>query len=987
MKVANKSSNVSRHSTTISSKAESRTTRHKPDATKLTPKQKSEQIVLSDLKRSKYPSYTVVGLRFDILRPSVLDKLSVGNVTSVVSSDINGINSAKSGVVDDLGLCNTCGEVNFKCVGHVMKIPMPEKFVPAISLETVVKILRCVCACCSGILVTEGYLRELTKGNLMEYRGIERLKEIAKECVDSKIPCQRSTGNMQGKFNFINKRNVNYEECTRNKNYTIVNGAIHSTNSDSKKKNKKSLLDVELMPDQMDMLTLENILKHISTEDKVLMGFPETFDLKDFICEAIPCISINARPQNYYDGESRVDQITTVYQTIVEQIQIYRETRNTELDYITKKDIFAKICKMYNNMVHNKDEPLKQAGKHRVMFSVKEKLGTKKGLVRANCMGKRTSYCCRCVAGPDSTLLFGEVGIPEIVKSELTIEETVTTINIQTLTDCLQKKELKSIKFGPNRSRRFQGYETKICEDSKLFIGDIVRRHSKDGDVCLVGRQPTLHKEGLQGYRIRFIPGNTIRLHMGNTRAFNADFDGDELSMYLVQTIGARVEAKYLANTESCIQDQQKSKTMVGLVYNALSSIYIMTQIKRDEIILTPQEFEEAESILTYTVDLMTVRKRIKNHNDKYPEDAINPFSGKALFSRLLPHDFNYDGKQTQKTIRELVNGQVVETTDIDVTVKIRNGVLIKGIINDSHISSASNSIVHHLWKDYGKVRTAAFITDGTFLADWFIFNYGFSVGINDFIGHNPGEISATVEKEINNTYESIYALGEEKKNSTPEEKIYREQQIHGFTNNSSNIGKLIAKNNLFTNNSLNIMSESGAKGNAVNTAQITGLCGQQFNRRFRPIPTIDGGKRCLPYFARNSKLLESRGMIRTSFYKGINPAAVFFHMIGTRENLVQIASSTPDVGALHRRICKVLESTHVAYDGSVRNCTGAIFQYMYADGFEPGFLLPIRTPEYGSLLSFINIENTVKNLNANIEIVLEREKERKKSSTIKKQR
>lgn len=984
MKVYKKPDVSKQHSTTISSRAESKTTKHKPNTTKLTPKQKTELVGISDSKRSKYPQYTVVGLRFDILRPDVLNKLSVGNVTSVVSSDITGVNSAKSGVVDDLSLCKTCGEVNLKCVGHVMKIPMPEKFVPAISLETVVKILRCVCACCSGIMVTELYLRELSKGNLMEYRGIERLKEIAKECIDSKLTCKRYTGNMQGKFSSINGRNVNYEECSRNKNYTIVNGAIHSTNSDSKKKGNKGLLDVEQMPDQMDMTTLENILKYISREDKVLMGFPENFDLKDFICDAIPCISINARPPNYYDGESRADQITHVYQGIVEQIQIYKETRNSELDYITKKETFAKICKMYNNMVHNKDESLKQAGKHQAVVSVKEKLGTKKGLVRANCMGKRTTYCGRFVGGPDSTLLFGEVGIPEIVKSELTIEETVTVMNLQTLTDCLEKGELKSIKFGPRRNRRFQGCEIKIWEDSKLFIGDIVRRHSKDGDVCLVGRQPTLHKEGLQGFRIRFIPGNTIRLHMGNTRAFNADFDGDELSMYLVQTIGSRVEAKYLANTESCIQDQQKSKTMVGLVYNALSSIYIMTQIERDEIILTPEEFEEAESILTYTKDLMTIEQRIRSHNRKYPDEAINILSGKALFSRLLPHDFNYDGKPTKKTIRELVNGQVVETSDIDVTVKIRNGVLIKGIINDSHISSAANSIVHHLWKDYGKVRTAAFITDGTFLADWFIFNYGFSVGINDFIGHNPGEISATVEKEINNTYESIFTLGKEKKNSTPEEKMYREQQIHGFTNNSSNIGKLIAKNNLFTNNSLNIMSESGAKGNAVNTAQITGLCGQQFNRRFRPIPTIDGGKRCLPYFPRNSKLLEARGMIRTSFYKGINPAAVFFHMIGTRENLVQIASSTPDVGALHRRICKVLESTHVAYDGSVRNCTGAIFQYMYADGFEPGCLLPIRTPEYGSLLSFINIENTVKNLNANIEIVLEREKNDKKQRRLK---
>ncbi len=296
--------------------------------------------------------------------------------------------------------------------------------------------------------------------------------------------------------------------------------------------------------------------------------------------------------------------------------------------------------------------------------------------------------------------------------------------------------------------------------------------------------------------------------------------------------------------------------------------------------------------------------------------------------------------------------------------VKIRDGVLIRGTITKAHVGNTHNSIVHHLWLKYGKVRTAAFLTDGTFLTDWFIFNYGFSIGYTDCVAPDPDAVQKTVDDEMHNAELSIDSLGPEKPNMTKLEKEYREQQMRDFTDNAATIGKRIASEQLPYTNALNIMSESGAKGNASNTAQICGLVGQQFVRRQRPIPTLDKSRRCMPYFAPNSRKLEARGMIRQSFMQGISPAGLFFHMMASRIGLVSTSISTADTGALHRRVSKALESTCVAYDGSVRNLAGAVFQLACFDGFEAGQMIPTNHPGMGSAYSFIDIRDTIMNLN-----------------------
>ena len=63
-----------------------------------------------------------------------------------------------------------------------------------------------------------------------------------------------------------------------------------------------------------------------------------------------------------------------------------------------------------------------------------------------------------------------------------------------------------------------------------LFKPKVVHRHLRNGDVMLLNRQPTLHKPSIMAHKVRVLPGEkTLRLHYANCKAFNADFDGDEV--------------------------------------------------------------------------------------------------------------------------------------------------------------------------------------------------------------------------------------------------------------------------------------------------------------------------------------------------------------------------------------------------------------------------------------------------------------------------
>lgn len=146
-----------------------------------------------------------------------------------------------------------------------------------------------------------------------------------------------------------------------------------------------------------------------------------------------------------------------------------------------------------------------------------DKLSKKTGLIRSNILGKRVDFSGRAVISPNPDISLDECKIPyimllEIYKPHLT-------------------KYLVNRRIG-KRYNVISKYidECIINEDTSLF--KYVEDFCQD-KVCILNRQPSLHRLSILGFKIKPHLGKTIQIHPLVCVPLNADFDGDCMAIYV----------------------------------------------------------------------------------------------------------------------------------------------------------------------------------------------------------------------------------------------------------------------------------------------------------------------------------------------------------------------------------------------------------------------------------------------------------------------
>ncbi|TNN66013.1 DNA-directed RNA polymerase I subunit RPA1 [Liparis tanakae] len=198
---------------------------------------------------------------------------------------------------------------------------------------------------------------------------------------------------------------------------------------------------------------------------------------------------------------------------------------------------------------------------------IRQILEKKEGLFRKHMMGKRVDYAARSVICPDMYIETNEIGIPMVFATKLTYPQPVTPWNVKELRQAVLNGP--NVHPGASMVINEDGRKTILSPDSlvqreavakqlltpcpgphKMPI-KIVNRHIKNGDVLLLNRQPTLHRPSIQAHCARILPGEKVlRLHYANCKAYNADFDGDEMNAHFPQSELARAEAYLLVSTD-----------------------------------------------------------------------------------------------------------------------------------------------------------------------------------------------------------------------------------------------------------------------------------------------------------------------------------------------------------------------------------------------------------------------------------------------------
>lgn len=873
----------------------------------LTRRRKQELISYARESKEEYPQVVITDVFIFLAGPEDIEKNSVAEINSPETDprEVGGVNDSRLGVNNQNSICGTCHYTSTECPGHLGHINLAFPVYHPYYLRVIIRVLNSICLCCSCLYIPVEKLREDGFFNLT---GVNRLKAIEKE--SSSLRCRTS---------------VEGSECTARPIFNISKskeqGKIMYT---TKKKKKGGETTSENKPRELPIEKVEEILKAISTEDAEALMFENGVRPESMILRKLIVIPTNARPPIYKDGMIWQDDFTNLYKEIIKTNNSLKDLGKFGRE-AEREDKIERLTNSIKSLIDNSDGKYSQ-GKQKDMQNIQSRVSGKKGVFRGYLGGKRVDFSARTVISPDPSLKFGQIRIPRIWQSQLTVKVRIHNYNRnawqEKINTCLKDNEPVPISYYIPAHGKYKKQKIKTDQNilSKVVLrdGDVIYRWLQDGDYIAANRNPTLHRQGFMGSEVVLNDSLTIGLHISLTTPYNADFDGDEMNIHAPQTQQAVEELRDVMNVRNCIMNPQANKNSMGVVYDGLVAAYLLTkkeiveytdkktgQKVREEknVIISPVLWADCLMLMTETGQFYTLDARLEKH--KVPK-----YTGKALFSALLPQDFYYN------------RGGVL----------IIDGILLKGTITKAHIGPVTGSIVQIIYKDYGEERTKGFLTDAPFvLARWFD-SRGYTVGLKDCYPKNKDyrkKIEAEIAK-VKLQVESMYT-----RMNDPLEEERREKAILAQVNIAKTLGMKIGTEELHEDNNIRIAAFSGAKGSEANIAQITGIVGQQSISGGRIPMTITDAGRCLPFFKVGETDPVSRGFCENSFFTGLSPAEMVFVGMATRKTVMDSSVTVPTGGTIQASVTQALEDYKIAFDGSVRDSNNNIIQFVYGnDGF-----------------------------------------------------
>ena len=844
----------------------------------------------------------IIGIQFSILSPEEIRKGSVAEITSrdtYINNKpvIGGLFDPRMGVLEPGLICPTDGLDYIQTPGYFGHINLSRPVFYIQYLNTIIKILRCTCIKCGKCLINKEKYKYFMKMSPDErWNQIFSIASKIKRCgEDTEDGCNSKQPNK------IKKEGL----------ATIIAEWVDNDATDD----DNSKISLKLTPERV----VKNF-KRISDEDINFMGFSPIWSRPEWmVCQVLAVPPPAVRPSVKHDSQQRSeDDISHIIVNII-------KANNTLTDKIAQNansnviDDWETVLQYYvATLVDNKIPGVASVAQRsgRPLKSIKERLNGKTGRVRGNLMGKRVDFSARSVITPDPQLSIRELGVPLKVAKNLTKPIVVNNKNMNYL--------LKLIRNGPDiypgakilEKKNGESISLKYVdrESIKLQVGDKVHRHMMNGDAILFNRQPTLHKMSMMCHIVKIMPqGDTFRMNVGDTKPYNADFDGDEMNLHMPQDEQSEMELKMLAAVPYQIISPANNKSIVGIFQDSMLGSYLFSQ---ENIVF------DKRKAMNLIVGLKNIDTSIFNNetisNYNLLSQIIPPISMKYKLK-------NFDDSEDYKTSNHVV--------------EIYNGNYIRGELQKGVLGDGSKGLIQRICNDYGNMASSDFIDNLQSIVTEYMKTHAYSVGISDLIAnyetnkaisHVIADKKRDVDSLIDQTHLGIF------ENKTGKLTVNEfETQVNNVLNKASLEAGKIGRKSLSKNNRFVIMVNAGSKGSDLNISQMISCLGQQ-NVDGKRIP-YGFENRTLPHFNKYDDSPEARGFVESSFIGGLSPSELFFHAMGGRVGLIDTAVKTSQTGYIQRRLIKGLEDLKVSYDMTIRNNKNKIIQFHYGDdNFDP---------------------------------------------------
>jgi DNA-directed RNA polymerase subunit beta' len=369
---------------------------------------------------------------------------------------------------------------------------------------------------------------------------------------------------------------------------------------------------------------------------------------------ALPVLPADLRPIVQLDGGRYASSdLNDLYRRVI--------NRNNRLKYLIeigapevivrneKRMLQEAVDSLIDNGMRKGTTTQATTGGRRLLKSLADMLKGKQGRFRQNLLGKRVDYSGRSVIVVGPELKLDEVGIPKKMALELFKPFVIRRI---------LEKELA---FNVRGASRLIETET---DEIWAILEEVVKNK-----LVLINRAPTLHRLSIQAFYPILIEGEAIQVHPMVCKAFNADFDGDQMAVHLPLSDLAQKEARERMISTLNLLKPAKGTPVVTVYQDMVLGCYWMTRVTEGAKGEGKIFADVGEAILVHGFGEVDLRAKIKVMNPKpSAQGMVETTVGRIIFNQVLPNDFAFQNQLIKVRDLERIAEDIIRKYDVKTT-------------------------------------------------------------------------------------------------------------------------------------------------------------------------------------------------------------------------------------------------------------------------------------------------------------------------------
>ena len=585
------------------------------------------------------------------------------------------------------------------------------------------------------------------------------------------------------------------------------------------------------------------------------------------VMDAVPVIPPDLRPMVQLEGgRFATSDLNDLYRRVINRNNRLQRLLDLHAPGIIVQNEKRMLQEAVDALVDNgrRGRPVVGPG-NRPLKSLSHMLKGKQGRFRQNLLGKRVDYSGRSVIDVGPKLKLSQMGIPHEMALEL--------FKPFMMKELVQREMASNIK---NAKRKIDRRDDDIWD----VLEDVIKEHP-----VLLNRAPTLHRLGIQAFEPTLVDGKAMRLHPLACEAYNADFDGDQMAIHVPLSAEAQAEARLLMLAAHHILAPKDGKPIISPSQDMTIGNYYIT-IEEADREGEGMIFKDVNEVRTaYQNNYVHLHTRIGLQTSALAKSG-KPFTqwqkdrilvttaGKAIFNEILPADFPYLNEPTSENLTGKVPDKYFLEPGQDIHEYLAQAPLV-GPFKSGFLSD----IIAQVYKDYKVTATAELLDRMKDLGYYESTKSGLTVGIADVtdLKEKPA-IVEQAHKEVANVAKQF------RRGLITEDERYN--NVIAIWNKAKDDIQNKLVENMDPSNPIQMMSDSGARGNISNFTQLAGMRGLMA--------------------APNGKTMELP--VIANFREGLSVLEMFISTHGARKGMTDTALKTADSGYLTRRLVDVAQ-------------------------------------------------------------------------------